>query len=282
MCVDLSVTVGDGVGLHVRHHEGERAPAFLLVHGLASNARLWDGVAAELSVAGFPSYAVDLRGHGESDLPATGFDTATAAADLAALVTALRLREQGLVVVGQSWGGNVAVRLAAEHPALVSALALVDGGWIDLAADFDSWEACAAALRPPDLDGRRAEDIWAQLRRAHPDWSAAAIEATVTNLRVAPDGTVTRRLPVPRHMSIVRSMFDDPPQRYYPALAMPVLLLPALPAGRPERVARVRSRVQAAARALPRATIREYPDSDHDLHAQHPKRLAADLLELVR
>ncbi|MEJ3743822.1 alpha/beta fold hydrolase [Actinomycetes bacterium KLBMP 9797] len=282
MCVDLSVTVGDGVRLHVRQREGARRPAFLLVHGLASNARLWDDVAAELSVAGFPSYAVDLRGHGDSDLPAAGFDTATAAADLAALATALHLREQGLVVVGQSWGGNVAVRLAAEHPALVTALALVDGGWIDLAAEFDSWEACAAALRPPDLDGRRADDVRAHLRHAHPDWSDAAIEATVANLRVAPDGTVTRRLPVPQHMSIVRSMFDDPPQRFYPALAMPVLLLPALPAGQPDRAARVRSRVQAAARALPRATIREYPDSDHDLHAQHPERLAADLLELVR
>lgn len=262
----------------MRRHDGERAPAFLLVHGLASNARLWDEVAAELSGAGHPSYAVDLRGHGESELPAAGFDTATAAADLAAVATALDLRD--LVVVGQSWGGNVAVRFAAEHPALVAALALVDGGWIDLSSQFDSWEACAAALRPPDLDGLRADDLRGYLRRAHPDWSPTAIEATVANLRVDPSGAVTRRLPVPQHMMIVRSMFDDPPQRFYPALAMPVLLLPALPAAR-ARAAQARSRVKAAADALPRATIREYVDSDHDLHAQHPKRLAADLLGLA-
>jgi pimeloyl-ACP methyl ester carboxylesterase len=276
--VDLRVAVGEGVNLRVRRHEGERAPAFLLVHGLASNAQLWDEVAAELSRAGHPSFAVDLRGHGESDLPASGFDSATAAADLAAVATALGLRD--LVVAGQSWGGNVVVRLAAEHPALVAALALVDGGWIDLTAQFDSWEACEAALRPPELDGLHADDMRARLRRSHPDWSAAAVEATVANLRVKADGTLSRRLPLPQHMAIVRDMWDDPPQRFYPALAMPVLLIPALSAD-PARAAAARSRVEAAAGAIAHATIREYADGDHDLHAQHPKRLAADLLGLT-
>lgn len=276
--MDLRIAVGDGVHLRVRRHDGAREPSFLLVHGLASNALLWDEVAAELARAGHGAYAVDLRGHGESDLPDTGFDTATAAADLAAVATALELAD--LVVVGQSWGGNVVVRLAAEHPALVRALALVDGGWIDLTAQFDTWEECETALRPPDLDGLRADQLRDSLRRAHPDWSPAAVEATAANLRVHPDGTVSRRLPVPRHMEIVRDMWDDPPQRFYPALAMPVLLVPAVPDD-PERAARTRARVGAAARALAGAAIREYPGGDHDLHAQHPRELAADLLRLA-
>jgi len=45
---------------------------FVLVHGLASNARLWDGVARRLAGAGHSSAAVDLRGHGRSDKPDTG------------------------------------------------------------------------------------------------------------------------------------------------------------------------------------------------------------------
>lgn len=276
---ELTVPVDDGVSLHVRHRAGDRSPAYLLVHGLASNSRLWDGVADRLAAAGHPSYAVDLRGHGESGRAAGGYDTATAAADLAALITALSLRDP--VVVGQSWGGNVVVRLGAGHPELVGALALVDGGWIDLAAEFASWDECAARLRPPDLDGVRAGDVRSRLRRAHPDWSPDAIEATVHNLRVEPDGTVSRRLPVELHMAIVCSMYDDPPQRLFPALLMPVLLLPALPAGDPDRAARIRARVAEAAAALPKATTIEYADSDHDLHAQHPGRLAVDLLSLA-
>ena len=71
----LRVTVADGVRLHVRHWPGEpdRTP-FLLVHGLSSNARLWDGVATRLAAAGYPAYAVDLRSHGESERPPDGYD----------------------------------------------------------------------------------------------------------------------------------------------------------------------------------------------------------------
>jgi pimeloyl-ACP methyl ester carboxylesterase len=275
--MDLSVSVADVV-LHVRHRPGAAAPPFLLVHGLSSNARLWDEVAERLADDGHPVYAVDLRSHGESEATAEGYDTATAAADVAAVAAELGL--SSAIVAGQSWGGNVVVRMAAEHPSLVAGLALVDGGWINLSADFASWEECAAALRPPELSGATAEGMRGWLRHGHPDWSAAAVEATVANLRIEPDGTLTRRLSIPHHMSIVRSMWDDPPTHWYPAIAVPVLLLPAIPRDR-QRARRARDRVGAAQAALPRATIREYVDADHDLHAQHPERLARDLLDLA-
>jgi pimeloyl-ACP methyl ester carboxylesterase len=276
---ELAVAISAGVQLNVRRWAGPGRTAFLLVHGLASNARLWDEVAGALAEAGHPAYAVDLRCHGESDCPADGHDTATAAADLAAVTTALGLGP--VVVAGQSWGGNVAVRFAAEHPGMVAALALLDGGWIDLPARFGSWEACAAALRPPDLDDMNVDDLRRGITKGHPDWSPTAIEATVANLRTGPDGLVSRRLAIDKHMAIVRSMYDDPPQRFYPALAMPTLLMPAVPTGG-RAAAAVRARVAGAAAAMPRATIREYVDADHDLHAQYPHRVAADLIALAK
>jgi pimeloyl-ACP methyl ester carboxylesterase len=271
--VDERFTVAPGVGLHLRRWPGRRRP-FLLVHGLSSNARLWDGVARVLSAAGHPVTAVDLRSHGESDAPPGGYDTATAAEDLAAL----GIRDA--VVAGQSWGGNVVVSFAARHPDLVAALALVDGGWLTPSAEFPSWEACEAALRPPDIDGLPAAQLRGYLRDSHPDWSAEALAATEANLRTWPDGSLTRRLPIDRHMLIVRSMWDDPPQPYYPRIAVPVLLIPALPTD-PEAAAARRGRVEAAANALPDASVREYRGADHDLHAQHPAELAEDLLGLA-
>jgi pimeloyl-ACP methyl ester carboxylesterase len=166
----------------------------------------------------------------------------------------------------------VVVELAARHPALVGALGLVDGGWIDLPARFASWSACESALRPPSLDGLRAADLRARLRAGHPSWSPAAVEATLANLREGPDGRLSRRLPIDRHMEIVRSMYDHPPQQWYPRLTMPVLLMPAGDA----------SRVAAAVAALPSASVRPYPGGDHDLHAEQPDRVARDLLTLVR
>jgi pimeloyl-ACP methyl ester carboxylesterase len=280
--VALRVPVEPGVELHVRCWPGDgpgAGPPVLLVHGLSSNARLWDGVAGRLSGEGLPAYAVDLRSHGESDAPADGYDTATAARDLGAVADRLGLT--GMVVAGQSWGGNVVVRLAVRRPDLVAALALVDGGWIDLPRQFESWSACAAALRPPELDGLRAEQLRSRLRRAHPDWSPGAIEATIANLRTREDGTLERRLSIEHHMSIVRSMWDEPPEPLFGQVSVPVLLVPALPADE-SGAQRRRAAVARAAAALPQATVREYAGADHDLHAQHPTELATDLLTLAK
>lgn len=275
---DLRITLTSGVTLHVRTFGDPGGRDFLLIHGLASNARLWDETAAVLVEAGHRTFAVDLRGHGESDLPDGDIGTTTAAQDVAELAEKLELNRT--IVAGQSWGGNVAVRLAAEHPELVQALALIDGGWIDLAAEFGSWEECAAALRPGDVDGMPAGQLIDYMRGAHPDWSEAAIAATAYNLRELPDGTVERRLPVPRHLEIVRAMWSSPPWSDLARISVPTLLIPAI-AGDSARAARTRARVEAAAKALDDARIREYIDGDHDLHAQHPKEIAADLLSLA-
>lgn len=266
------VEVEPGVRLRVRRMSGGKAP-FLLVHGLSSNARLWDEVAAHLHAAGHPTCAVDLRNHGESSPADTGHDTATAAADLAIVI-----RELGLgrpIVVGQSWGGNVVVRLAARHPELVSGLGLVDGGWGDLRAAYGTWEVCSRKLRPSDLDGVSAKALREWITGTHPDWSQTAIDATMANFRVRPDGTLERRLPIDRHMRIVRSMWDEPPAADHPHVKAPVLLLPAT-SGDQQRA----ERAERAAKTM-RGAIVWYRGADHDLHAQHPARVAADLLRLA-
>ncbi|HEX6871418.1 MAG TPA: alpha/beta hydrolase [Micromonosporaceae bacterium] len=273
----VSVTVGPGVTLQVRHWQGGPRVPFVLVHGLSSNARLWDAVARELAGAGHAAFAVDLRSHGVSPAAETGYDTATAADDVAAVIEELHLAPA--VVAGQSWGGNVVVRLAAQRPDLVAALALVDGGWIDLTEQFDTWEQAEAALRPPAVDGMRGDDLRDRLRGWHPGWSAEAIEATLANLREV-DGQLERRLSIPRHMSIVRSMWDDPPWRDFAQITTPVLLLPAL-SDDPAVAAPRRAAVEKAAGALARAAVREFVGADHDIHAQHPDLLASELLTLA-
>ncbi|MDQ1426431.1 MAG: lipase, partial [Acidimicrobiaceae bacterium] len=103
------VRVTDDVTLVVRRHDGDGRP-FLLVHGLASNARLWDGVADHLAAADHAVVTVDQRGHGQSSKPDHGYDFATVVADLVALIDALDLDRP--IVAGQSWGGNVVLELA--------------------------------------------------------------------------------------------------------------------------------------------------------------------------
>ena len=245
----------------------------LLVHGLASNAQLWDGAAKRVGSAGHPVVAFDQRRHGRSDVPADGYDTATCASDLAALIDALGwVGPLAPVVAGQSWGANVVLTLAARH-GRAAAVALVDGGWLRLAGRFETFEQCWQVLAPPSFAGMRYDDLAARIAGAHPDWPAEGIEGTLANLVALDDGGVRARLAREHHRSILHSLWQDDPRPLYPLVTVPAALLPA--------GANVGSApVNEAARRIPDCAVCEYVGADHDLHAQHPARCALDLHDL--
>ncbi len=273
------ITVDAGpVELGARRWAGGGGRPVLLVHGLSSNARLWDEVAARLADAGHPAVAVDLRGHGTSAAVPDGRPgagdrdpdpTRTAAADLAAACASLGWTAP--VVAGQSWGGNVALQLAADRPELVHGLALVDGGWLHLGDRWTSVEQAWEVLAPPNFDGLTADVLRGRLACAHPGWSGAAVDATLGNLRVRADGTVVPWLDRERHRRIVASLLAHRPRGLYPRIACRCLLLAVTGAAdrEPDGL------VTEAIGALPDAELVTFPGGDHDLHAQHPDRVAA-------
>lgn len=250
-------------GLAARSLPGGGARPVLLVHGLSSNARLWDEVAGHLAAAGHPVLAVDLRGHGLSAAIADREPDATlgAAHDLAAVCDGLGWTDP--VVAGQSWGGNVVLQLAAERP--LHGLALVDGGWLHLSDRFATLDDAWLVLAPPVFDGLTADALLDRLRAGHPHWSTEAIEATAANLQMHVDGTVTPWLPRDRHRAIVASLLAHRPRELYAHVECPVLLLVA---------GETSPAVEEAAGALPHAELVMFGDGDHDLHASHPERVA--------
>ena len=135
------VRVSSGNGHSLRTiQRGERrtdSPVFLLIHGLASNARMWDGVGDALQESGYASVAIDLRGHGLSDKPDSGYDFDTVCDDVVGVLDHLSIDRA--VFVGQSWGGNVVVHAAHRHPDRVIGSVAVDGGVIELGRVFPDW-----------------------------------------------------------------------------------------------------------------------------------------------
>lgn len=272
------VRVAPGVELAVDRWAGNAAPSFLLVHGLASNARMWDGVATRLTGAGHAVLTIDLRGHGRSSKPDAGYDVATVADDIGGLIDALALDRP--VVAGQSWGGNVVLELAARHPDAVRGIALVDGGWIDLQAAFPNWESCRTALAPPRLLGRHPGEVERFLRAAHPDWPETGIRGSLANFEVRADGTIAPWLTFERHMAVLRGLWEHRPRERYGAVRTPVLLVPA-DTGEADRTPRKRAEVAAALSELRDAAV-HWVAGDHDIHAQHPGELAVMLQSHAR
>ncbi len=99
-----------------------RGPSVLLIHGVGGDAGNWDPIAARLA-ARFDVIAMDLRGHGASDLITGPLDASELARDAVQV-----LDECGVdrcAVVGMSLGGAVALALTLEHPARVRKLGLI-------------------------------------------------------------------------------------------------------------------------------------------------------------
>lgn len=125
----------------------------LLVHGIADNALTWSFVFNSLA-RGYPVYAIDLPGYGFSGLPdERGY--ATLDEMCAVLVDFVRqVIGRPALVVGNSMGGWLAVKLAWAAPELVRGVMLLDAGGAPLRGR-ESWEPFGEAIGMRDLGSAR-------------------------------------------------------------------------------------------------------------------------------
>ena len=260
---------------------GDSVP-WLLVHGLASNARLWDGVARHLAIAGRASAAVDLRGHGRSDKPDGGYDFATIAEDLRILIGALGFDRP--ILVGQSWGANVVLDFAVRNPQLTRGIVLVDGGLTDLRDSFPTWEVCWDRLAPPPLVGLPLSDVEGYFLTSHSDWPEEGIDGSLANFEVRPDRTIAPWLTRDRHKAILESMWGQRTGELWSRLRVPALIVP-VDGGEGDWTRAKRAGAEAAEVALSASGVPgrvHWFRGDHDIHAQHPAELAETLLDAER
>ncbi len=110
----------DGVSL--RYDRAGGGPAVLLIHGWTCNRSFWERQVQALRTR-HTVIAVDLRGHGESSHPRTGYSLGALVRDLDHLVRALAVPR--IALVGWSMGGMVALDLARRLGERASALVLV-------------------------------------------------------------------------------------------------------------------------------------------------------------
>lgn len=248
----------------------------VLLHGLASQAHIWDLVAPQL-IDSFHVIALDQRGHGLSDKPDHGYDFATVSSDLDAILNALKIERARLI--GHSWGGNVAVQYAVDHPARISGLVLVDGGFLQV-PDGADWPTVEKMLEPPDLIGTPVEEFRAGMKTwLGSAWSPAAEAITLQNFEIREDGTIAPRLRKSNHMQVVRALYEHRPSELWARVQCPVLLIPAVaPEPHDERARdmldRKRHNVALAGQRLARSQTIWMMDTIHDIPLQRPGELA--------
>ncbi|WP_421106162.1 alpha/beta fold hydrolase [Streptomyces sp. NEAU-S77] len=111
----------NGTSLHYR--TGGSGPAVVLLHGVPKTGYHWRHLVPKLT----PQRTVvvpDMRGLGDSARPAGGYDSATMADDIAALMA--HLGHESYSVLGEDWGAVIGYQLAARHRDHVNALVFAE------------------------------------------------------------------------------------------------------------------------------------------------------------
>jgi pimeloyl-ACP methyl ester carboxylesterase len=112
-------------GRLVKYRIGGEGPLVLLIHGMAGSATTWKQVMPALSER-FTVLAPDLLGHGDSEKSKGDYSLGAMASTLRDLIVALGYKRA--TVVGQSYGGGIALQFAYQYPERCERLVLVNAG----------------------------------------------------------------------------------------------------------------------------------------------------------
>jgi pimeloyl-ACP methyl ester carboxylesterase len=273
------ISTRDGISLRMFQWSSvDESPGIpiLLIHGLASNARLWDGPARRLAELGHAVTAIDLRGHGLSDKPDTGYDMANIADDVLDVVNALGARQRNWarpLVLGQSWGGNIVVEYAHQYGDTIRGIVAVDGGTIELSEAFPEWELCKTTMAPPAIAGMQYDKLRSYIRAAHLDWSEEAIDGQMHNMERMSDNTIRPHLTFDRHIDVLHGLWMHKPSTLWADIKVPVMFTPASRSD-DHHTKMKRAQIQNALDNLAHGRVDWFTPADHDLHAQFPLQFA--------
>lgn len=245
----------NNIRLHYLDHRPDDsggAPILVLLPGLTANANCFDGLIEAGLSRRLRVLALDLRGRGLSDKPASGYSMADHAADVIAMLDALEIERA--VIGGHSFGGLLTFYLAANFPDRFSKLVVID-------AAVKLVNSQTRELIKPSLDrlGQRSpswESYIEAIKRApyFDGWWDRAIESYFrADVQFNEDGSVQPRSRPENIAEAIDKAQQEDWDTHLDAIKQPALLLCAHgsygPVGAPPIVSPEQARATAAALA---------------------------------
>lgn len=172
----------NGLRLHYCEWGDPAKPPLLLLHGFGNQAHIWDPF---LETVGdrYHAFALDSRGHGDSD-HADAYGDSLNADDTMAAIDALGLTR--FTLIGFSMGAANAMIVISRRPGLVERLVLVDRG---PESDPRGRERMARAISQARTVFPNREEALAYIRMANPRRSEDLVQSSLRHaFRERPDG----------------------------------------------------------------------------------------------
>jgi pimeloyl-ACP methyl ester carboxylesterase len=245
-------------GLH--HERSGAGEALVLVHGSWVDGGTWDAVRSALARS-FDVVSYDRRGHSRSGPASRGDTIHDDVADLADLIESLDLGSAHLA--GASWGGSIALRLAAERPDLVRTVSVHEPPLFDLLDERD-WPELA------ELRSVLAEV--ARLLEGGEDEAAARLY--FDHVALEPDGwdaiEPARRETLLANAPTYLDQRHDPDALDLALESLSSFTAPALVSYGDRRPPMFRRIAELLIEALPDGRARLIPGTAHDPQVTHP------------
>ena len=264
---DRSFALSDGTALAYTRHAAPRtgAPRIVLIHSLALDRSVWDGVVQRLQTDA-EILVYDCRGHGRSDRQVARFTAELFAQDLAELLD--HVEWEKATIAGCSMGGCVALAFGARYPARANALGLIDTtAWYgpDAAARFRERADAARAKGMQGLVEFQATRWFSdEFRATHPEALQRAAAVFLAN-------------DFDCYAASCALLGDVDLRSRLPEFCMPVTIVVG-----EEDYATPVDMARQLHDAIPRSSLTILPRARHLTPIEHPERIASELLELLQ
>jgi len=161
------------IDLQIREYE-QAGDAIIFLHFSGANLMMWQRIIPYFQ-GSYHLILIDLRGHGKSDKPETGYHMDEMARDVIGIMQHLKLERAH--IVGSSLGAEVGLSLAANYPHMVTSL-VCDGALSSEYGPYGIWEGSET-----DFEAHVAY----QLDKMHntPEKTFPSVDALVDNSRAA-------------------------------------------------------------------------------------------------
>ena len=270
-------------GLRMRYLDwGGDGPPVLALHGLASSAN-WYDIVAPLLRDRYRIVCPDQRGHGQTTQAPSGYDWKSVASDAVGLMDQLGI--SAAAILGHSWGGNVAINVAARFPERVSALGLIEGGFFGPSLGGGStWEEFSARLAPRNVSGTRQQFLERMRGQLVLCWGKEVEHIVQTMVYEDHDGQMHDILHEDNHAQVLRAMWHEPASKTWARILCRTMIVAAGPIpsrANTEFAATRRRMVEAAGATIKDAQVRWMPETIHDIGYHRPLELAAIIREFL-
>jgi len=191
---------------------------------------LWAPIASRLALSRGPVYAFDLRGHGKSEKPESGYGWDALAHDIELALEHLRLT--GVCLIGHSLGGSLTLLLAAERPDLIERCIMIDPvirkpGMLEDDVPAPGVPTVEVALvRRASWPAADAARSFLVARQPYASWQTDVLDLFIRHgIDVDLDGTARLACPprIEAQIYVARRSFD--PWRHLPRIRCPSLLI---------------------------------------------------------